>query len=399
MKRTLGHIEKLPSGKYLLRLSAQHDDFGNRIQLNKTIEAKNDRDAEKALFDFYAEREKLRDEKLTKAPETLGELYDEWMQNHVKKQLRPKTAQFYDSLWENHIKKYSKSRIKTFSVKMLNEIIDAAIPIKQKKKDGDLRKSNNSGDRLRKGVFVLLRALFGKAVQWGYVVSNPCVRIDTPQYHAKEKEIYTLDEISAIIKIVDQEAPKYQALFYFAALCGMRRGEIVGLQWNCIDFDKMTFEIKQAATRTTGATTEGKTKAKESNRSLTLPEALYPILKKIKVEQNETQLLLGEKWHDGDFVFTQWDGRLMCVDTPSNWWTKMRKRHPEFPQAKTLHTLRHTMATYMIVSGVPVSTVSGTLGHAQQSTTLNIYSKVVKDAKKEAMQNYEAQILKKKTVQ
>jgi hypothetical protein len=76
-KRSLGHIEKLPSGKYLLRLSAQYDDFGRRIQLNKTIEAKNDREAEKALFDFYAEREKLRDEKISKAPETLGELYEE----------------------------------------------------------------------------------------------------------------------------------------------------------------------------------------------------------------------------------------------------------------------------------------------------------------------------------
>jgi integrase len=397
--RSLGHIKKLDSGKYLLRLSAQYDDFGNRIQLNRTVDVKTDRDAEKALFDFYAEREKLRDEKLAKAPETLGELYDEWMKNHVAKQLRPKTAEFYGGLWKNHIAQYGRSKIKTFSVKMLNEILDAAVPKKQLKKDGKPRKSdNNTGDRLRKAVYVLLRALFGKAVQWGYIDTNPCLRIDTPQYHAKEKEIYALKEISSIINLVDLEKPKYQAIFYFAAFCGMRRGEIVGLQWDSIDFDAMTIEIKQAATRTKGATVEGKTKAKQSNRLLTLPEAIQPMLKKIRVEQAETQLSLGEKWHDGNYIFTQQDGSLMCVDTPSNWWTKMRSKYPELPQNKTLHTLRHTMATYMITSGVPVSTVSGALGHAQQSTTLNIYSKVVKDAKKEAMQNYETLILKK-TVQ
>lgn len=397
-RRGIGSIRWLENGKCLLRLSAGTDDFGNRIQLTRTVSAKNDREAERLLYEFYSERDTLRDEKVTHTPETLGALYAEWNANHVKTALRPKTAEFYDSLWKNHLKKYEKSKLTTFNPRMVYKILNDTRPVVQLKKDKNPRKADiKTGDRLKKGVFGLLKAMFNQAVKWGYMTDNPCLRVDVPTYKAVEKGYYSNEEITAIMELVSHEALKYQAIFYFAVLCGLRRGEIIGLQWDDIDFDAMTFSVRQAATRLTGeGTEEGDTKTRKSQRTLTLPRTLLPVLKGLRVEQAEAKLKLQQHWIDGGYVFTQWNGKLMCVDTPTNWWSKMREKHPELPDHKSLHTLRHTMATYMIQDNVPISDVSGALGHARQSTTLNIYSHVIEDSKKEAMTSYEDKIMKLK---
>jgi integrase len=173
----------------------------------------------------------------------------------------------------------------------------------------------------------------------------------------------------------------------------MRRGEIIGLKWNDIDFERMTFEIKRAATPVKGeGTVTDKTKNVKSMRKLELPEVMKPILLSLRAKQSESKLRLDEKWIDENWIFTQWNGALMSIHTPDIWWSKMKREHDKIPD-KTLHTLRHTFATYLINNNVPLSAVSGALGHAQQSTTLNIYSHVLEDSKKAAMQAHEAHIM------
>ena len=73
----------------------------------------------------------------------------------------------------------------------------------------------------------------------------------------------------------------------------------------------------------------------------------------------------------------------MCLSTPSHWWKDFAKNNGI--EDVTFHGLRHTAATYMIKSNVPISTVSGVLGHAQISTTLNTYTHVIEDTKKAAI--------------
>ena len=98
--RSIGNIQQLAEGKYLLRFSAGFDDFGKRIQVSKTVHCANEKEAERLLMEFYKEREKCRDDRITAKPQTLAQLYDEWMKNHVEKKLRPRTRAFYRNLWE-----------------------------------------------------------------------------------------------------------------------------------------------------------------------------------------------------------------------------------------------------------------------------------------------------------
>ena len=176
----------------------------------------------------------------------------------------------------------------------------------------------------------------------------------------------------------------FQAMFYFAAMCGMRRQEIVGLKWSDINFAEKSFIIRRAATRAKGEGTVTKgTKTEKSSRVLFFPSGLDGILLRHMNQQKEQRRRCGDKWIDEDWIFTQWNGTIMDIDTPTQQWRKFAEAHGI--TGVTFHGLRHTAATFMIKNNVPITTVSGVLGHAQTSTTLNTYAHVVEDTKRAAI--------------
>lgn len=380
-----GYVKNLGNGKYFLRLSLGFDDFGKRIQPSRTIEAKSDRDAEKKLMEFYNDRVKTLTEKRSSNPETLDELYKDWLKNHVEANLRDDTKSYYTGLWENYLKEYGKAKIKTFSPKMVNSVLSKL----------------EKGSRTRKGVYGMLKAMFNKAKKWGYITTNPCDNVDTPKYRAKEKKPYTDEELLYILNIIASEKLCYQAIFYFAVICGMRRGEIIGLKWTDINFDRTCFDIQRSVTNKKGiGTVPGETKNFTSMRQLELPQVLIQILKGIRAEQTAQKLRIGDKWVDEGWVFTRWNGMIMGESCPDRWLARMKKQYPEWPK-KDLHTLRHTAITNMIIDGIPISEVSKAAGHAQQYTTLNTYSHIIQSTKKRAINSQEDHIekLKNKSVQ
>ncbi|MEN6386229.1 MAG: site-specific integrase [Veillonellales bacterium] len=109
-----------------------------------------------------------------------------------------------------------------------------------------------------------------------------------------------------------------------------------------------------------------------SCRRITLPTSIVVLLKEYKSQQNAVRLELGDKWQDHDRLFTQWNGKPMYTQTPSQWFSKFLKRHnlPHVP----FKGLRHTSASLLIAQGVPLKNVSTRLGHTDIRTTANIYS-------------------------
>ena len=324
--------------------------------------------------------------KQTKPPERLNALYEEWTKNHVSK-LAIQTQSFYSDLWKNHLKDKSNIKLKSITPKHIYDILDNV-----------KARGIDSGDRTRQALFKMLKAMLNKAVKWGYLASNPCHKIDTPKYQAPEKEIFNDADLDKMLKLLPSQELKYQSAAFFAVLCGLRREEIVGLKWNDIDFENKTLKIKRAAVQEKGrGTVEGNTKTESSKRELRLPNELIPLLKRIKSEQAQKKLKLGEKWINEDWIFTQWNGKLLNLATVSAWWSDFVNENKL--KKITFHDLRHTAASYLIKSGTDIITVSKILGHAKPSTTTNIYGHVVEDAKKEALSGLESIIMKnKKTV-
>jgi integrase len=124
--------------------------------------------------------------------------------------------------------------------------------------------------------------------------------------------------------------------------------------------------------------------------TISMPESLVPVLKRYKAWQSEKRLKLGDLWQKSERVFTTWDGRHGHPEWPSQWFPKFIKKHNLAPIS--FHGLRHTSATLLIAEGADLKEVSGRLGHANTSTTGNIYAHFLKSADKAAADKLDSAI-------
>lgn len=235
----------------------------------------------------------------------------------------------------------------------------------------------------------VLSAVLFRAVKWGYIQSNPAARADLPSI-ANRRAAY-LDEPDArrLLELLNGEPIKWRAIVTFDLLSGLRRGELAGLCWRDVNFEEQTIIIRQTSNYLPGKGVYVDTpKTTTSNRPLKLSRSAFLLLNEYKEWQDEQRDELGDAWKDKDGrIFTTDDGAPMFPDSITQWFTKFVKR-TGLPKV-TVHSLRHTYASIMIADGVPLVVVSHQLGHAQTSTTANIYAHVIASAEAKAAQTFD----------
>lgn len=219
----------------------------------------------------------------------------------------------------------------------------------------------------------------------GLVTDNPCTRVKTVKTDKKEKEIYSLDELKTLLMRINEKADlQHRVMFNLLAYCGMRRGELMGLEFKDIDFKNNTLEIVRTSNYQNGETGiyTSTPKTKSSVRELYLQPHLTELIRQWYDEQQENAEKCGDLWAYSDRLFINWRGEPMRPYYPYKWLKDFCEK--ENLPFKGLHSFRHTVATESIVNGVDVSTVSAILGHSSVSTTLNVYTHAVKKAKAKA---------------
>lgn len=219
----------------------------------------------------------------------------------------------------------------------------------------------------------------------GLITDNPCTKVKTVKTGEKEKEIYSLEELKTLLNLINEKADlQHRVMFNLLAYCGMRRGELMGLEFKDIDFENNTLEIVRTSNYQNGDTGiyTSTPKTKSSIRELYLQPDLVKLIKEWQQEQQQTAEKCGDLWAYSDRLFINWCGEPMRPYYPYKWLKDFcEKEHVPF---KGLHSFRHTVATQSIVNGADVSTVSAILGHSTVSTTLNIYTHAVRKAKAKA---------------
>ena len=239
--------------------------------------------------------------------------------------------------------------------------------------------------------------VFRYAISTGMNVENPCRDIIYPKVERTEKEIYSEEEISSLLSAMEEYPPesKYKLFIYIAITTGLRKGEILGLEWKNIDLDTGVLNIVQSAkyNKTEGMHI-GQPKTSRSVRKVKVPQEVIQLMREFKAEQDEYIFNMGSKWKGSDYLFTQYDGKLMSIQTPYEWLKSFCEEHGL--AFKGIHSTRHTFASHMIASKMDIVQVSRTLGHTLPSTTLNIYSHLIQDASDEACSVAEGILSKKK---
>ena len=233
--------------------------------------------------------------------------------------------------------------------------------------------------------YVFLHAVLQLAFKEKIISYNPLDDTEKPKVNTGEKECFTADEIKSIIAILDCEVSqgktscKWQAVMYLLIFTGARRGEIMGLSWDSIDFNKGLMTIKQASSYSH----ERKEvyihtpKTKQSIRTIMLSTRVINVLREYKKEYLQIKSK-ATKWVDTGLLFVQPDGRPISPGAIDDWMQSFAQRNG-LPHMNP-HKFRHSAATNMLRSNqIDLKSASVMLGHSTPSVTANIYAHALKD--------------------
>ena len=236
------------------------------------------------------------------------------------------------------------------------------------------------------GVHATLCSILSDAVEGGFLTHNPAWR--TYRYAGKKNEKKIADEETAqkIIAALENESIKYETYFKLIIATGMRRGECCALQWRDIDWEQRSIHICRNAVKITGDEIFVKEpKTRSGDRYVYFSAEMESLLREYRREcQYVTQTYDERELSTDDFLFRRQGTRLPMTPTTFTWRFKCILKKNGLPEQLNVHSLRHTAASLMIAGGADVATVAGILGHAQPSTTLDIYTHAFDKNKKAA---------------
>ena len=224
-------------------------------------------------------------------------------------------------------------------------------------------------------VYRLIRKILNKAVAWDYLESNPVLKVKAPGVSKKEKQSYNRDELIEILDILKTEDSLTEALYTIAICTGLRRGELVGLHIEDIDFDNNMISVKRAVVwdKKNQRILEKDTKTKGSVREVPIPRfCTEAIIEYLKLRQRK---ILQFKRKNSNYIpprnlFLSKTGGIMFPDTPSSKWLDFRNRHKNIRNV-SLHGLRHSYCSMQMNENPDLSPVDvqKLMGHSQLSTT------------------------------
>ena len=234
-----------------------------------------------------------------------------------------------------------------------------------------------------------LSSVLSRAVKWGYIQLNPADAAEKPSLSGREAAYLEEADARRLLERLQDEPIRWRALITFDLMSGLRRGELLGLRWQDVDLDAHTITIRQTSNYLPGKGVYVSTpKTATSARPLLLSTAAIMMLLEYKTWQDGQRERLGDAWEDQDGrVFTTDAGAPVFPDSVTQWFSAFIARSG-MPKV-TVHSLRHTYASLMIADGVPLVVVSKQLGHAQTSTTANIYAHAIASAQAKAMQTFD----------
>lgn len=234
-----------------------------------------------------------------------------------------------------------------------------------------------------------LSSVLSRAVKWGYIQHNPAEAAEKPSLGRREAAYLEEADARRLLELLQAEPIRWRAVITFDLLSGLRRAELLGLRWQDVDLDAPSITIRQTSNYLPGMGVFVSTpKTASSARPLPISRAAVLILLECKRWQEAQREKLGDAWEDKDGrVFTTDTGAPLFPDSVTQWFSAFVARSG-LPKV-TVHSLRHTFASLMIADGAPLVVVSKQLGHAQTSTTANIYAHAIASAQAKAMQTFD----------
>lgn len=225
---------------------------------------------------------------------------------------------------------------------------------------------------------VVLNGAIDAAYKDGIIALSPMHGVKLPKKDSTfTGDWYTADEAKQAIRLLDKEDFSLTPAVMLALHTGMRRGEICGLRWIDVDFLKEEIHIRHTVKQNGGLVYEkDHTKTKSSTRVIPIIPELSAYLQELLERQKQCGFPI-------DKVCTTKKGETLQPDYLTRRWNKFVKQHGLRPVR--LHDLRHTAASLMLMNGTDVKVLAEILGHKDVAVTLNTYSHVASEQKRNAL--------------
>jgi integrase len=378
-------LGKGPDGKYIRRTRT--------ITIEDKALLKTKKKLQDYLDDEYANfrQEVLSGEYISLEKMNFSTFVDEWEKKYAVKHLNPLTIETYLGHLKNRaIPAFGHLRLGDIRTMHIVNLMD---DLSNAEKMGSTEGTLSPGT-----IHYILRAIrsvLTRAVEWKLIKVNPADGVKKPKIERTDINVYTDEEIKSLLIALEHTAPHWRMMITLALTSGLRRGELLGLEWKHIDLENGTLSVEQALSSSkTNRYLISEPKTKSSRRTLSLSGPIIAQLKEYKKICNEERLSVKELWQGGNhyFTFCGVHGKPLSPYSVDSFWRKFlikhKLRHIRF------HDLRHTAATWMLRKGrdkgVTIKSVSDILGHANITTTLNLYAHTQEADKQAAADSFDS---------
>lgn len=303
---------------------------------------------------------------------TYGDWLDHWIETCLPLGRKRTTQETYRRHIRNHIRPalgdHRLDRLRPSHVRGL---------LRQLEQDG-------KGDQLRRSVYSIVSVSLGDAIDDGLLQSSPIDKVRRPEVEQKDPRWWKPDEVARLLDAA--EGDRRWPLLLLVSRTALRRGEALALRWEHLDLDgpQERIRVRGTLSRITG---EGlvvtSPKSKRSRRTLRIDQVAAQAMIEHRTSQKRERLAAGAAWQDTGHVFTT---ELGTPDDPRNVSKWFERLVDEVGLDGSLHTLRHSTASTLVASGVPLRIVAEILGHSSTRLTDEQYSHVAPDLLGDALQ-------------
>lgn len=364
---------QIKDGKYYAVLNLKNENGKRKqkwISTGFSIRG-NKKKAEKFLSEKIAEYDKKN---VKYSDLTVAEYFENWL-SEIKSEVKPNTYRNYHANMVNHIIPYFKSKgilLQDLKPQHLEDYYNSKLQSNSKL---------NSAEALSRTTIKhhhqnISKAL-SDAVRKEVMYYNPATSARTPKAEKFKAEFLNQSQVNEMLVLFKDSVIYIPILL--ASVYGLRRSEVLGLQWKNIDFENKSIHIVQTLQQNTGGSYLDTTKTESSNRTLPMTNDIYNVLDKHKAEQESRQNLMGNYYIASDFVCTWNNGKVISPNYLTKTFHSIISKS-NLPDVR-FHDLRHSAASNLLEMGFSVVQVADWLGHSSSTTTLNFYAHVDKKSK------------------